>query len=91
MFSLKYLKLFSLHECSLLFFGEKMDWTYEYLKKAIFFTQGYLNDTEFIDMFIRVVLSFKQEEQENLLMFVTGQRRVDVALCLCIHCSYKRG
>ena len=79
-FSLKYLELFSLRECSLLFFGEKMSWTYDYLKQAIFFTQGYLNDEKFIDMFINVVLSFNREEQEKLLLFVTGQRRIDVGL-----------
>lgn len=38
----------------------------------------YNTDQPYIQDFIDVVLSFTPEEQEKLLLFVTGQRKLDV-------------
>ena len=38
----------------------------------------YSNDTQFMNDFVDVILSFTQEEREKLMLFITGQRKLDV-------------
>ena len=58
-----------------------MEWTKEFLQASIIFTQGYTNESEYAETFIDTILSFTREEQEKLLLFITGQRRIDVTVC----------